>query len=321
MLPYFIPLLLIILSSCKNTPNDNSNSPAISQMPSSDPTYVWTKLADSAVWRKNYNYQLFSIHDTIWTFHPDGNWFSADGKQWTKSTLPNAINNLAFLDYVYYKNAVFGLGYYAGNIEQFTYRPEIYKTTNFKKWDLIATQSNLPRRFFYHPFVFQDKLWIIGGEDQITKYSDIWNSTDGIHWIKQKETQPYAKTSGSQILILKDTLYLLNNDVWISTDALNWQQHSSEIVQGEILFGYSALVFDAKIWLLGCNRNGQFTSEVLYSTVGKKSQSQHAPWLARGCIAATVHQNKIYITGGKYGGTPTHPNFRYDNDIWIMQKN
>jgi hypothetical protein len=37
--------------------------------------------------------------------------------------------------------------------------------------------------------------------------------------------------------------------------------------------------------------------------------------LPHGRIAATVHKNKIYMTGGKYGGTPNHPNFRYDNDL------
>lgn len=320
MLPYPIPIILILLASCTNPPNNKIKPTSTTQLPSSDPTYVWTKIADSADWKKSYNFQLFGIGDSLWTFHPDGNWYSTDGEHWTKSNLPNAINNLAFLDYVYFKNAVYGLGNFEGNIEQFRFKTEIYKTNDFKKWELIATQSNLPRRFFYHPFVFQDKLWIIGGEDQDTKYSDIWNSADGIHWIKQKDNLPFGKRSGSQIVVLKDTLYLLDNDVWTSTDALNWNQLASEIVQGETLFGYSALVFDEKIWLLGCNRNGQFTSEVLYSSNGKNWQSQHASWLARGGIAATVHQNKIYITGGKYGGTPNHPNFRYDNDIWIMQK-
>jgi hypothetical protein len=32
---------------------------------------VWTKLLDSAAWKKNYNFQMFSQRDTIWTFHPE----------------------------------------------------------------------------------------------------------------------------------------------------------------------------------------------------------------------------------------------------------
>ena len=58
--------------------------------------YVWTKLLDSADWRKSHNFQMFSIKDTLWIFHFDGNWYSVDGKEWRKSSLPNAIGIFLF---------------------------------------------------------------------------------------------------------------------------------------------------------------------------------------------------------------------------------
>lgn len=313
-------LAFLILFACQNTPKTDSKSLAKSEEVKSDTSYVWTKLLDSAEWRKNYNFQMFSKNDTIWTFHSDGNWYSIDGKTWTKSVLPNPISNLAFLDYVQFKEAIYGLGYLKGNIEQYEFRPEIYRTTDLKSWTTISKTSNLPKRFFYHPFVFENKIWIIGGEDKNSKYSDIWNSEDGITWTKQKENLPFGKRSGSQIVVLNNTLYLLDNDVWSSKDGLNWAKVTDEIVKGEQIFGYSAQVFDDKIWLLGCNRNGQFSSQVLFSSDGKNWFTQTAPWLPRGGIAATVHNNKIYMTGGKYGGTPNHPDFRYDNDVWTLEK-
>lgn len=315
-----IPLLLSILVSCSFQSNDNNSNKPNKTNHLSDTTYVWTKLLDSADWKKNYNFQMFSNRDTLWTFHPDGNWFSINGSNWTKSQLNNSIYNLAFLDYVQFNEAVLGLGHFEGNIEQFTFKPEIYKTSDFKKWVTISNKSNLPNRFFYHPFVFDNKIWIIGGEDKQTKYADIWNSPDGITWTKQKENLPFGKRSGSQIVSLNGKLFLLDNDVWTSTDGLNWQIVTDEIVKGEQIFGYSAQVFDNKIWLLGCNRNGQFSSQVLFSSDGKNWQTQNAPWLPRGGIASTVYQNKIFMTGGKYGGTPNHPNFRYDNDVWMLEK-
>lgn len=316
----FIPLLISILASCTNQTHDNASTAADKPLIKEDTSYVWTKLLDSADWKKNYNFQMFSNRDTLWTFHPDGNWYSTNGINWTKSQLPNAIYNLAFLDYVQFNDAILGLGHFEGNIEQFSFKPEIYKTVDFKNWIIVSKESNLPKRFFYHPFVFENKIWIIGGEDKVTKYSDIWNSADGIHWTMQKENLPFGKRSGSQIVFLNGTLFLLDNDVWSSTDGLNWQKVTDEVVKGEQIFGYSAQVFDNKIWLLGCNRNGQFSSQVLFSSDGKNWLTQNAPWLPRGGIAATVYKNKIYMTGGKYGGTPNHPNFRYDNDVWTLQK-
>src|SRR4051812_27541658 len=128
--------------------------------------YVWTKVIDSAAWKKSYNFQMITWHDTLWVFHTDGNWFSVDGVNWAKSTLPNAISNLAFLDYIPFNNAIYGLGYFNGNIERFELRPDIYKTTNLRTWMTVSKNSNLPQRFFYHPFVFDNKIWIIGGEDK-----------------------------------------------------------------------------------------------------------------------------------------------------------
>lgn len=312
--------MILVYSACTDMPRQEA-SLSTGDSIVHESTYSWTKVLDSAPWKKSYNFQMFSIRDTLWTFHHDGNWYSTNGKDWTKSFLNNSIGNLAFLDYITFSGNIYGLGHFEGNIEQYTFSPSIYRTVDLKSWTTIATNSNLPNRFFYHPFVFDNKIWIIGGEDKQKAYSDIWNSEDAIHWTRQKSYLPFGTKSGSQVVLLNGTLYMLTNDVWMSTDALNWKLLTSQILKGEQLFGYAAVVFDGKIWLLGCNRNGKFSSEVLYSSNGKDWQSNDAPWRARGGIAATVHNNRIYMTGGKYGGTPDHPAFRYDNDVWTMKKN
>lgn len=282
-------------------------------------SYVWTKVLDEGPWKKSYNFDIFAIDDRLWVFHADGNWFSTDGKNWTKSSLPNSIYNLAFLDYVYFKGAMYGLGYFNGNIERFTFKPNIYRSRDLTKWETITSGSNLPLRYFYHPFVFQDKVWIIGGEYKNEKFHDIWNSPDGLVWTKQKDGLPFGD-QGGQVVNFKGKLYMLANDVWSSEDGLNWELVTSEIVKGEKIFGYAPVVYDNKIWLLGCNRNGQFSSQVLVSSDGKTWEGESAPWTPRGGIAAAVFNNKIYMTGGKYGGTANQPDFRYSNDLWTLSK-
>jgi hypothetical protein len=316
-------ILLLFLLSCSNQSNQKVQVKGNSLTISNDTSYVWTKLLDSADWKKSYNFQMFAIKDSLWIFHHDGNWFSADGVNWTKSSLPNSIYNLAFLSYVYFKNAIYGLGHFEGNIDQFTFRNEIYRSTDFKQWTILSKSNNLPNRFFYRPFVFDNKIWIIGGEDKNTDYSDIWNSVDGITWVKQKHNLPFGKRNGSQIVFLNGKLFLLNNDVWSSADGLNWQKETDEIVKGEKVFGYAAVVYDNKIWLLGCNRNGQFKSQVFVSDNGKNWQGQEAPWTPRGGIAAAVYRGKIYMTGGKYGGFAKDgrtTEFIYSNDVWTLTK-
>ncbi len=282
--------------------------------------YTWNKLTDSAQWARSYNYQMISLRDTLWVFHPAGIWFTTDAAEWHPSPLPNAIGNLAFLDYIAWKDAVYGLGYLEGNIERYTFTSAVFRTREMHHWDTVASISQLPERFFYHPFIFDNQIWIIGGEDRNGKYADIWQSPDGIQWAQKGNRLPFGERSNSQIVALNDSLYLLNNDVWSSSDGLHWHLVTEEIVPGEQVFGYTALVFDRKIWLLGCNRNGQFSSQVLVSADGKSWTSMQAPWSPRGGIAAAAHKGKIYMTGGKYGGTPDHTEFIYSNDIWVLTK-
>ena len=320
MLKYIFIFICAGLTGCNGQNNNTAGIKTDTAVVIKDSTYYWTKILDSVGWKKSYNFQMFTVNDTAWTFHPDGNWFSADGINWIKSTLPNAINNLAFLDYIYFNNAMYGLGHFEGNIEQFSFSPTIYKTSDFKQWTTLTTTSNLPARFFYYPVVFQNKIWIIGGEDKNTQYADVWNSADAVKWVKQKDSLPFGKRGKSNLVVFNNQLFLMDNDIWTSADGLTWELLTKEIVKGEQLFGYTPIVFDNKIWLLGCNRNGNFTSQVLVSEDGKNWQGQTAPWSPRGGIAATVFKDGLYITGGKYGGLPNQPDFRYSNDLWVLHK-
>lgn len=282
--------------------------------------YRWVKLTDHAAFSKSYNFQLLSHHDTLWAFHPQGNYFSLDGKQWIKSPLTNIIHNLAFLDYVYFNQSVYGLGHFVGNIEKFALTTPVHRSTNFKSWKLLAKESNLPKRFFYHPVVFKNKIWLYGGSDTQQKYGDVWSSTDGVQWKKEANSTSFGKRDGQQFVVFKNKLYMLEKDVWSSEDGLNWTKVTDKIVNEDI-FGYAAIVYDNKIWLMGCSRNGKFGSEVLVSTDGKTWESQRAPWSPRGGVALCLHKGKVYLTGGKYGGQDiNHPQFEYSNDVWTLEK-
>jgi hypothetical protein len=313
-------ILVITLLSCNGRLQSNTNSSGEISFENPVSEYEWKQLTANADFPKSYNFQLFATRDTVWAFHPQGNWYSLDGKEWIKSNLKNSIHNLAFLDYVQYNNSVLGLGHFEGNIEKFNLATSIYKTTNMQNWDVIAEKSNLPERFFYHPFVFNNKIWIIGGSNGKDQFSDIWNSDDGIRWKKIADNLPFGKRDGSQFVMLNNKIYMLNNDVWSSTDAIHWAKETNEIVSGENIFGYAAVVYDNKIWLLGCNRNGIFKSEILVSNDGKIWAAQNAPWSPRGGIAACVFKNEIIMTGGKYGGSPDKPEFIYSNDVWVLKK-
>jgi hypothetical protein len=282
--------------------------------------YVWNELTSNAGYSESYNYQLFADSEKIRAFHPSGVWESSDGKHWKKTGLTNIVRNQAFLDYVRFKGAIYGLGTLEGNIEHFTQTTQIARTTDYTRWEILAKESNLPRRFFYHPFVFSDKIWIIGGTDNVRKYMDVWNSDDAVHWTKVADSLPFGERAGQNFILFRDKIFMIDRDVWTSSDAVHWEQLTPQIAQGDI-YGNSPIVFDDKIWLIGCSRSGKFSSEVLSSSDGKSWAPSRAPWSPRGGTATCVFRNAIIMTGGKYGGQdPSHPKFVYSHDVWAMTK-
>jgi len=295
------------------------SSQTLSDAPVPDSNYVWTEITANAAFPKSYNFQMFNIRDTLWVLHHDGGWYSVDGKNWVKSPLSNIIKNNGFLDYVWFNGALYGLGTFEGNIEHYRLTSAIHRSSDMRNWEQLATESNLPKRFFYHPFIFDNKMWIIGGGTEYEKFSDIWNSNGGVHWTKQAENLPFGKRQESQFVFFHNKIFMLNNDVWSSNDAIHWTKEADRFVPEDI-FGYSAVVYDDKIWLLGCNRNNIFKSEMLVSDDGKTWVAVAAPWSPRGGTTSCIFKNKIFMTGGKYGGTPGKPNFIYSNDVWALEK-
>jgi hypothetical protein len=282
-------------------------------------TYRWFSLLDAAPYAKSHNLELFSVTGGMLLFHPDGVWKSDNGITWRKTGLKNIVTNCAFLDYVQFKGAIYALGTFDGNIEKFTLTSQIAVTTDFNTWDTLAQNSNLPARFSYHPFVYRDKLWIIGGSDGHQKFADAWTSDDAVVWTKVADSLPFGQRDGQRFVTYHDRLYMLDHDVWVSDDGLSWSKLADSISSAPVV-GYSSIVFDGKIWLVGCDRDGKFTSELLSSTDGVTWTASNAPWTPRGGVATCVNKNQLIITGGKFGGQdPDHPVLEYVNDVWAMQ--
>ena len=109
--------------------------------------YHWTKLMDSAQWKKTYNYQLMAMGDTLWLLHPDGFWFSMDGKAWQRSAMDDIVGNQAFLDYVVLREQFMVWVPLKATLKKHLYH-SCTQDYRFQKWERVADKSELPSRFF-----------------------------------------------------------------------------------------------------------------------------------------------------------------------------
>jgi hypothetical protein len=288
--------------------------------------YRWTELTGSARFPGSYNFTLISTPDRMQAMHPSGTWSSSDGKDWTRSSLPSILND-AFLDYVYFKGAVYAPGSFEGNIEHFTWTSRISRSLDFRKWEVLAERSNLPQLYFYSSVVFQGRIWIIGGEYNGKQSGDVWNSNDGIHWKQVSTGNPWKRMAWSRgAVVFRERMFLFCGDgsrpvqVYSSADGIRWKLETTAVHQTPF-WGATPVVYDGAIWLLGCNRNGTFSSDLLSSVDGQTWVPGNAPWSPRGGIAATVFGGALYITGGKYStGSGENIQFVYSNDVWKMER-
>jgi hypothetical protein len=181
--------------------------------------------------------------------------------------------------------------------------------------------------------VFDNKLWIIGGDSNQCHYQpDAWNSSDGAHWTQVSNALPWGNrvlfytlvfnnmiwVMGGQTLVLADcpafpqpeTFY---NDVWNSADGVNWTQVQvrasvfSPVVtpprwsmRGVIC---GAVVFKGQMWVIGGGTYG--TPQYLYNDVWSSVDGLNwtrvlasAPWEPRIYHDITVYDGRMWVVGG-----------------------
>jgi len=68
----FIITFLFYLTAC--TGQSNKSSTQDTTQPIAYAEYKWTQLTANAAFSKAYNFQIFSIRDTLWVMHHAGIW-------------------------------------------------------------------------------------------------------------------------------------------------------------------------------------------------------------------------------------------------------
>jgi hypothetical protein len=296
--------------------------------------YVWHEVTKNAAFEKGYGFPVFVMDGEMRALTPTGGWISKDGKNWTKTNLPDIGLNSAYQKFIRFKGAIYALGAMRGNYLNMKLSSKISRTRDFQTWETLAEKSDLPARVFYGAVVFREKIWLFGGFDGRRYYNDVWNSADGVNWRRVAEKTAWTPRAAG-VFEFKGKLWLFGggvidgeksdnpnsrNEVWTSTDGINWTE--AKINSARLPSGTS-VVFDDKLWFIGGNRNdGRFDSALFVSEDGVNWQSQSAPWTPRGAVAAWVFGDKLFMTGGKY--SYTEPNgdvkFVYSNDVWTLSR-
>lgn len=153
--------------------------------------------------------------------------------------------------------------------------------------------------------VFQNQIWIMGGYDGTSYYSDIWSSPDGTTWVQVVAVAPWGKRTGMKAVVFNNQMYVMGganagtfyNDVWSSSDGLNWQLLTNSAAwSARNAFGLVA--FNNGMFITGGALAVGNSNEVWYSTDG-------ANW-------------ELVFTGAAFGQTSSHSMLVYDDKMWVI---
>ena len=221
-------------------------------------------------------------------------------------------------------------------------------------WTQATANPGWSERMRHTSVVFDNKLWVIGGENP-SSLNDVWYSSDGVTWTQATASAPWSPRYAHASVVFNGNIWVIGgrtgltslNDVWYSSDGVNWNQ-APNLPAGRS--GMSAVVFNSKIWLIGGVSGIIYRNNVWYSSDGVTwtQATASAPWIARWLHSSVVFDNKIWVIGGfgavqsnnqplgdvwyssngvnwieatasaEWSARADHSSVVFDNKIWVM---
>lgn len=177
--------------------------------------------------------------------------------------------------------------------------------------------------------VFNNNLWVMGGESSSGNLNDVWCSSNGSTWSDTTcgtNSAAWPIRHGAQAVVLNGKIYLMGgdnstgplNDVWSSSDGTNWTEVTAAAPWGA-RYDFSAVVYNNDIWVMGGeNTSGSsYYNDVWYSSDGLSwtEATTSAGWAPRYGASLVAANNKMWLLAGGIYNSKTGINTEY-NDVW-----
>lgn len=196
-----------------------------------------------------------------------------------------------------------------------------YTGTTGTNWETILYGPS--GRYNHTMTVFQDKLFVLFGEDNDSARNDVWSTEDGTNWRAVTTNAPRNFTDFG-CAIFNNAIWVAGGpyetDVWCSTNGSDWKKAVSNAPFGHdyILWG-RITVFNNRLWMVThhYNTNSSTNLSEIWNTADGTNWNlvtSNAAFGPRDRFSLIVFNNKLWLLGGRYYvGYSTNI---ITNDIW-----
>jgi hypothetical protein len=204
--------------------------------------------------------------DETQALHHDA-WYSSDGFTWSDIQPAAEFSPRFGHSTVVFKDRIWVIGGNLGNMSD-NLANDVWYSDNGISWQQATPAAEFSPRSDHSSFVYQDKIWVIGGRNSHDYFYDVWYSGDGIHWTQATASAPFGDTSikavvfDGRIWVLQTTYgrkatYPWGTEkspgIWYSYDGITWTKvMSSPGFFDEEYNGRQPvpIVFDNRLWVL-----------------------------------------------------------------------
>jgi hypothetical protein len=200
----------------------------------------------------------------------------------------------------------------------------------------VWTQAPVPvwyGRSFFTATVFQDRIYVIGGEATQLR-SDVSYTSDGLLWSTNAGGAPFGHRQGHACVVFNNQLWLIGgfqndstttaskNDVWVTSDGATWDLVTSNAAWTARV-NHSVIAGNNGMYLYGGNVAGTMSDEVWFSVDGKTwtNLTLAATGTGRQAHNSLFFQNKLWIIGGQ-NTAATRLNdvwSSFDGQTWVQE--
>lgn len=204
----------------------------------------------------------------------NGVWSSSDGLSWTVSTPAAASDRWSKrerISSVVFNNKLWVIGGNAypafGNTNSpSTAYNDVWSSADGTSWTVATANAAFIARTNPAVFVYKNKLWIAGGQDNGKNYlNDVWNSADGITWTQVTTTSSFTGRVAPQVLATANQIVLVGGedatgvlgDMWVSeNDGVAW----TKVAAGDVRSlpstfkprkEFSMFINDGSVYIIG----------------------------------------------------------------------
>jgi hypothetical protein len=165
--------------------------------------------------------------------------------------------------------------------------------------------------------VYDNKMWVLGGNDGVNGLNDVWSSSDGVNWTQVTASAAWSARYAHSSLVYDNKVWVIGgyagsrkNDVWYSSDGITWTQATASAGWSGRHY-HSSVVHNNKMWVMGGSSGAGSLNDVWSSTDGITwtQATSGATWSIRYTHTSLVYDNKMWVFGGTDGTN-------YKNDVW-----